>query len=289
MADAPAIPHAPDSGVALFFWYSHRDRELRDELERHLAILQRQGLISAWHDRQIGAGTEWAGAIDAHLEAAGIVLLLISADFLSSRYCYDKEMTRALARHAAGEARVIPVLLRAAEWQDAPFNHLQALPSGGAPVTSWSNRDEAFADVARGIRQAALELKGANTPAAPPSVVSKRQLTTLARWIESESRGVVGRDYVDEAFDRFVASHSRGYFIIEAGPGQGKTAIAARLTRTRGLVHYFIGRTGRRADRRGILASLIDQLQSRQPAQALGAASIDDLRRVVRCRAGAAG
>jgi len=140
----------------LFYSYSHKDEELRDELENHLSILKRQGVIAGWHDRKIGAGYAWQGEIDAHLNSAAVILLLISADFLASDYCYDIEMKRALERHKTGEARVIPVILRAVDWQGAPFGKLQCLPTDGRPVTSWTNRDEAFRDVVKGIR-AALE------------------------------------------------------------------------------------------------------------------------------------
>jgi len=150
----------PVPPIDVFFSYSHRDAELRDELAKHLHLLQRQGVIRAWHDRQIGAGTEWRSAIDAHLQTARIILLLVSADFLASDYCFDVEMQRALARHEAGEARVIPVILRAVDWQGAPFAKLQALPTDGKPVMSWANRDEAFLNVAQGIRGAVEEIVG---------------------------------------------------------------------------------------------------------------------------------
>ena len=140
--------------VTLFYSYSHRDEALRDELETHLSLLRREGIIQEWHDRRIGAGKEWAEAIDENLEAANIILLLISADFLASDYCYDKEMTRALEKDEAGEARVVPVIVRSVDWNSAPFGKLQALPKNGEPVTSWPNQDEAWTDVARGIRRA---------------------------------------------------------------------------------------------------------------------------------------
>src|SRR3712207_4117256 len=92
--------------IELFYSYSHEDEELRKKLETHLALLRRQGIISEWHDRKILAGQEWAGEIDEHLNSAQLILLLISADFIASNYCYDKEMTRAMERHEAGEARV---------------------------------------------------------------------------------------------------------------------------------------------------------------------------------------
>jgi hypothetical protein len=83
---------------------------------------------------------------------------LVSADFLASDYCYDNEVQQAMARHDAGEARVIPVILRPVDWHSAPFGALQALPKDGRPVTSWPTHDGAFADVARGIRAVAEAL-----------------------------------------------------------------------------------------------------------------------------------
>ena len=144
--------------IEVFFSYSHRDEELRNELEDHLTILRRQGVITGWHDRKIAAGTVWAEQIDEHLNHAQIILLLISASFLASDYCYAKEMMRAMERHELGEARVIPVILRACDWKGAPFGKLQTLPRDAKPVNSWTDRDEAFDDVARGIRRAAEEL-----------------------------------------------------------------------------------------------------------------------------------
>ncbi|WP_437628050.1 TIR domain-containing protein [Sorangium sp. So ce1151] len=153
-----STPHEKDlrtkTPIRLFFSYSHRDEALRDELETHLALLKREGLLQSWHDRRIGAGDEWAGQIDRNLDEAEVILLLVSADFLASDYCFDKEMKRALARHDAGQARVIPVILRKTDWRSAPFARLLALPKDGRPVTLWQDRDEAWTDVALGIRSA---------------------------------------------------------------------------------------------------------------------------------------
>ena len=138
--------------IRLFYSYSHKDEALRDKLEEALALLKRQGLIAGWHDRRIGAGVEWKGAIDQKLEESQVILLLVSASFIASDYCWDIEVKRAIERHDRDEARVIPVILRPCDWQGAPFGKLQALPKDGKPVTSWSNKDRAWTDVAQGIR-----------------------------------------------------------------------------------------------------------------------------------------
>jgi TIR domain/CHAT domain len=144
--------------VSLFYSYSHADESLRDELANHLALLRREKLIAPWHDRNIDAGDEWKGEIDKNLEEAQVILLLISASFMASDYCNDIEMDRAMARHGAGTARVIPVILRSCDWQSSRFARLKMLPKDGKPVTLWADRDEAFTDVAKGIRQLVKEI-----------------------------------------------------------------------------------------------------------------------------------
>lgn len=147
-----------EQAVRLFYSYSHKDEHLRDELETHLKLLQRQGLIETWHDRRIEAGDDWRKQIDHNLERADIVLLLISADFIASDYCYEQEMERALERHRRGAALVIPVIVRDVNWQSSPLSELQALPKDGLAVTKWADRDSAWRNVEEGIRRVAEEL-----------------------------------------------------------------------------------------------------------------------------------
>jgi hypothetical protein len=162
---------APPGSTEVFFSYAHEDEPLRERLVKALAVLKRQGVIRDWHDRMITAGTELGGEISDHLNSAQVILLLVSPDFVASDYCYDVEMRRAMERHEAGEARVIPVILRPTEgWQGAntPFGKLLTAPTDGRPVTTWGDMDEAFADVARGIRNAVTRITtGAPTPLTP--------------------------------------------------------------------------------------------------------------------------
>jgi hypothetical protein len=148
----------PTDPIKVFFSYSRRDEALKERLEKHLMALKRRKVITTWHDRRIDAGEDWAGQIDKHLDSAQIILLLISPDFLASDYCYDVEMARAQKRAEAGEARVIPVILRPGDYEGVPFTKYRGLPPGMKPVTRWSNQDEAFKSVAEGVRAAVDEL-----------------------------------------------------------------------------------------------------------------------------------
>jgi AAA-like domain/TIR domain len=175
--------------IEVFFSYSHRDEKLRDKLALHLSMLQRQGVIKSWHDRKISAGMEWAQAIDEKLNSAGIILLLISDHFLASDYCYDIEMQQAIARHEAGAARVIPIILKPVDWSGAPFSKFQAFPKDARPVTKWSNRDEAFVNIAEGIRDAANAMAKLVQNCQPPIVLEPSRPVSPSTPVELEEAG----------------------------------------------------------------------------------------------------
>jgi hypothetical protein len=144
--------------VRVFLSYAQKDRVWAEKLLKHLSLLKRQGLISTWHDRQIAPGSIRAEVIDQQLELASLILLLVSVDFLASDYCYQTEMKRALERHQAEEARVIPIAVRPADWKGAPFASLRALPTNARAISTWSDEDNAFVDVVAGIRRAIEDL-----------------------------------------------------------------------------------------------------------------------------------
>ncbi len=158
-----AMPQLRSSRFEVFISYAHEDEEFRNELVTHLDFLKRQGLIH-WHDRKIDVGTS---EIDTHLNTAQIILLLISASFLESDLCYEVEMKRAMERHNAGEARVIPIILRPLDWMNTPIGILQALPLNARPLSTWQNRSEAFSNVARGIQEVIEELNTSLVGSAP--------------------------------------------------------------------------------------------------------------------------
>ncbi len=144
--------------LKIFYVYAREDQALREKMEIHLSSLRRDGLIAPWSDRLITAGADWAHEIDKNLNAASIILLLISPDFIASDYCYSIEMKRALERHRRNEACVIPILLRPCDWQGAPFARLAVLPANAQPVTLWANEDEAFYNITSGIRGVIKEI-----------------------------------------------------------------------------------------------------------------------------------
>ena len=154
-----ALTSASHSPIKVFVSYSHKDEAFREELDDHLSLLKRQGKIDAWNDRAIEAGSEWQEAIEQNLKEAQIILLLISAKFIASDFCYCKELTQAMARHSDGTACVIPIILKPCDWKNAPFSKLQVLPRDGKAINTWHNRDEAFVNIVQEIRRAIASLE----------------------------------------------------------------------------------------------------------------------------------
>jgi TIR domain len=240
---------SPPRPIEVFCAYSHKDEGLRNELDSHLSPLRRTGLVSVWYDRRISPGSEWVGEINEHLNRADVVLLLVSSDFIDSDYCYDKEMTRAIQRHQLREARVIPVILRDCVWDFLPFSKLLALPSDGKPVVAWSRRDEAFKDVALGIRRVAQEL-GQKDPkpwredVAPSDALSKQSNPAHAYSSPVRNRRdlllfgprlkiMFGPPMLAAPVQRGADSNSHRFLLTDAllDPGAGRTILTPDAVR----------------------------------------------------------
>ncbi|MBW4627735.1 MAG: tetratricopeptide repeat protein [Brasilonema octagenarum HA4186-MV1] len=155
------------TSIEVFISYHQKDEDFREELEKHLTSLRREKTIISWSDRKIVAGQEFKGEINKSLNQAGLILLLVSPDFIASDYHWTVEVTRALEQNAAGKASVIPVLLRYADWDTAPIDKLSPLPSNRKPIKSWTDRDEAFLEVVKGIREEVKRLVASSNYSPP--------------------------------------------------------------------------------------------------------------------------
>ncbi|AOZ06461.1 toll/interleukin-1 receptor domain-containing protein [Cupriavidus malaysiensis] len=207
-----------------FISYSHADESYRAELEKHLSLLRKQGLIELWHDHRIPAGGEIESHISAELERAEVILLLVSADFMASDYCYGVEMTRAMARHAAGTGVVVPIIVRPCDWHSGPFGRLKALPRDGKPVSKWPTLDDAFLCIVQSLRDLVAQRRpnqaGTAAPVAWPAPASVPGAAVYPR----SSALALRKEFSDMDRDRFLEegfAYIRAFFensVKELGP-----------------------------------------------------------------------
>ncbi|WP_257384980.1 toll/interleukin-1 receptor domain-containing protein [Tahibacter caeni] len=174
----------------VFISYAHEDEQYKNELLKHLSLLEREGLIEPWHDRRIEAGEDFTRQIDGELKKADIILLLISASFIASNYCYSRELKSAMERHEQKLAKVVPVIIRACDWKTAPFGELPAYPRDGKPIASWSNQDEAYRDIAHALRKLVKPRQATAEIETPTSV--DPPLIRLSRYLGVAAAGVLG-------------------------------------------------------------------------------------------------
>jgi hypothetical protein len=206
-------------------------------LEEQLAVLHREGVIAAWDDTKIVASTPWKQAVETNIESADIVLLLVSPAFLASKYCYE-EMSRAFERQKAGEARVIPIILRPSDWkpEGSQLGEIQALPKNGRPISKWTHRDDAFLDVSEGLRAAiaALAPRGARKTLTQTPPTKSLRITSPPREIWDVILG-------DQPYIPVVVSNARVIEFIDVQDPSRRTVLP-RNTPILGL-HEAVGIT----------------------------------------------
>ena len=136
-----------------FISYSHKDLEYLDLLHTHLATLRREDLINVWYDREILAGDAFNDVILDELLKSELFLALISPYFLSSNYCYEKEMAKAIELQQQGKLRIVAIILEPCDWKHTLLKQFKVVPKDGLPVAEWKNKNSAFLDVVTEIRR----------------------------------------------------------------------------------------------------------------------------------------
>lgn len=147
-------------GLNVFVSYAHRDADYCRQLREHLSPLVRAEAISIWHDGEIDAGDKWSAEISRNLASCDICIVLVSASFINSRYCYDEEFKQAVERNRKGEAVIIPVVVRNCMWEATPLKDIQHATLNGKAIASAADVDEAFTAVAREIAKVVDKRRG---------------------------------------------------------------------------------------------------------------------------------
>ena len=232
----------PDALPEVFISYAHEDKKYKDELVKQLDVLVQVGKISCWHDGELVAGDQWDDKIKEHLSSSNLILLLVSPDFTFSSYIREVEVQKAIERYKAGEALVIPVLVRNIHgWKELPFGELklgglQAVPTHDEYtfIKEWPNPDAAFENVAAGIEEAVDRLLAQEVVPPPPVNLPPPPLVDFVERKDREGRYMVKRliGELSPPNKRLIALTGQG--------GVGKTTIAAEVVRA--MTGIFPGR-----------------------------------------------
>lgn len=221
-----------------FISYSHHDNAALERLHVHLKNLTRDGHIETWYDRDILAGSELDAEIERELEAANLFLLMVSPDFIASDYCVEREMKRALERHAAGNARVVPIIVDECDWKAmGELRQLKAVPTDGKAISEWANPNTAYLNVVQELRRIieaesapAATAKTAPEPvAARPAMTryrAKREFDEIDRSDFRDAAFATIKDYFRRATEEIDSIDGlRGRFIERSATSFGATVV----------------------------------------------------------------
>lgn len=166
------------SRLKIFISYSHIDMKYKNELLKHLKTLELTHNIEVWHDGKILAGGTIDSEVLIQLSKSDVVLLLVSSNFLSSYYCIEVELKKALERHNSGNSIVIPIILSECNIDEsAPFSRLKYVPDDGRPIQRFKPQNNGYVNAVANIKQM-IDSKFTNTrkpsvkePASPLSIM----------------------------------------------------------------------------------------------------------------------
>lgn len=170
--------------MKIFISYAHEDESWKELFEKHLAPLRRREGVEVWSDRRMLLGEELDSSIDRSLAESDLIILLISAHYLDSDYCWDVEAKAALKMRKAGRAEVIPVILKECDWQATEIAKLLG-PNDNQALLASPDVDTAMANAARGIRRVVDE-RGFGTLKPAPAFVRRPVVPCLDRGQSGE-------------------------------------------------------------------------------------------------------
>jgi TIR domain-containing protein len=140
----------------LFLCYARDDHKWAELLRDHIAPLQEANYLSAFVDRQLQPGAPWDSEIKNELEKADLIVAIVTAALLSSRYAVHVELATAFKRYRAGNVKIIPIIADYCDWEPTELGQLQALPPGNdgriLPLVDWSNPHVPLTSVAKALR-----------------------------------------------------------------------------------------------------------------------------------------
>jgi hypothetical protein len=181
--------------VNAFISYSHADEKALERLHKHLAMLRRDNVISAWYDHAILPGAHLGNTIMAELAKSEVFLALLSPDYLASNYCYEKEFEHALGLAKTQKVRIVPIILEPCDWLSSPFKDFMALPKDGKPIAEWTNVNNAYLDVVNGIRRLVL-----NSKDSPARFAAQNGLLTRRVRLKKDFDTIERAQFGDETF-----------------------------------------------------------------------------------------
>ena len=136
----------------LFISYASKDQDFKDEFDTATAVMRHHQTIETWDMGGIVPNQQWNVEIQSQLDAADVVVMLLSPRFFQSRYIWDHEFKNTLARWQAGQVKIAAIVLSKCDWRDTPLKNIQ-LVNKGKEIDLAPNRDAIWYDVVQDLKR----------------------------------------------------------------------------------------------------------------------------------------
>lgn len=252
-----AVSAPSDRPLRLFVSFAPADRELKDELLKHLSVLQRLGKVEPWSVDQVRAGGDWRHDVETALAQADVALLLVSADFLASEFLQDVEVPRLFDRRAKEGLHIIPLIMQACSWElHAWIARLKPMPANGKPIASVTKdrRNRALTEVVRQVHTLAGDYTTREDVANPARTVRTLAVPAssgVAHAREQATRAAVPSKGIVTSQPTEQRCRTEGVITFSSDDVQDRAKgildelrVAVPAAMTRKLVFLLVGRTG---------------------------------------------
>ncbi len=222
------MPSAP----TVFISYSHQDEVWKDRLLDHLGVLEEEGLLKTWNDRNLGAGDEWLEEIRAAMNDAQVAVFLVSAHSLKSKFIRHQEIPHLLDRREKEGMTFFPVIVKACVWDELPWlSRFQARPLDGRPLAGFqgNRRDAELTKIAKEILSIVRNGAPQVRPVNPPDL-SKLTILAPLHQLPTPPADFTGREEDLEFLRSKLSQGGTGaIFGLRGMGGVGKTTLALKL------------------------------------------------------------
>jgi len=227
----------PEQRYDVFISYSHADNEwVKGWL---MPGLEKAGLRVCMDSRDFDLGVPAVVNMERAVDRSRHTLLVLTPAWVASEWTAFESLLVQTSDPVGRRQRLIPLLLKPCE----PPHRIAMLT-----FADFRNEEEQAPQLARvieatGGKPSLSELDQPlgrllyKTATADPRV--SRHIISFDTLIADKTEGFVGRQFVFDALDAFLAKEQCGYFVIRGEPGIGKTALMAQLVKMRKPVHHF--------------------------------------------------
>ncbi len=214
----------------IFIEYSQKDSEYKDRLMTQLRVLELEDYAEIWDDRQIQVGTDWLSEIQNAIEEAEVVVLMISAGFLTSVFIRAEVIPRILERRQREGLIILPLFVKPCAWQKIPWlSSIQGFPPGNKTLMEMDEPAQ-FRLLSQFVAQIfeILEKKDLESTSISHNnsnrVEKTKVLTTFLTPLPPRKIELIGREKELAELDRLIKTSNRVVLVNGLG-GIGKTEV----------------------------------------------------------------